>query len=205
MSTLLKVNSEVPVCNKKAVTLTVDKQDIIINADLNEETCFNVLTDLNCLEEKYKNGEIKESINVIINSSSGNLRSALSIALAFNCSCLDFQTIIDGYASGTSFLVFLAGKDRLMTVGSEIQLYDNGFFDNDIITYDKFESTIGSIENYVLLMKMYIANKTKMNYEEIERLMNDKHSTIGYNKALEKEIITGELIKLDKSNCYIRG
>ena len=204
MNKKLKYKEYEPNTNRK---LLLDEYgEVHIEGKITKKKGKKIFNDIRYLEKLHKENKERNTINVCINSSGGDVRTCLNIfyELKYASSNLGMKVCTKnfGSANGYAGIVFLAGDERLMMYYSEFVLTGANILEKPIKTLRKYKDADERITSFRKNIKNIVTKITNINYIEFDRYMNRTEKYFDYENAIKKEIATGLLKDCSKDKKY---
>lgn len=167
-----------------------DSREIFLTGEVNAENCNQLITQLLFLDRMDNSGEI----TLYINSPGGSVSDGLAVYDVINIISAPVKTVCIGTAASMGAILFLAGKERLMTAHSKIMIHDPSF--NQLNVGGKkpheIQSQVDDLNKCRESLAKIISDRTGKGLDEIyEVTANDSYFTL--DEAVEFGLATGEL------------
>jgi ATP-dependent protease ClpP protease subunit len=153
--------------------LPLKNKYINLGVEINQKSTFYVTKEI--LEANQYNKTCRKDkkkiqwINLLVNSPGGHVHGALAILDIMKSSEIPIRTIGSGIIASAATLIFIAGKERLLTPYSSFMIHQASHWisgkDHDIDSYIDWKSTLNAtiVDHYV--------NHSKMTKKDFEKIM----------------------------------
>ena len=188
ISTLNKINN--------IGTALLSQRVLDINGRITEGDYCGISSIIKDFENDYIKDSKLDTINVNINSISGDYDTGMAIYHALKFSNLKVHTRITGMSGEIASVIFLAGDERTMFPHSYFSLFNYGLHDPDVKEFEQYCEMHSDKLGKIYCINEIVRNKTKLEEDVIVDMLFDRNIEIDAQKAMEYGITTMEYYEM---------